>query len=105
MMDALQAIYDFFTVGLYQFWVDAYSWYLVKATTWAIEAEIFWIMFAWDVAKEVLESFQFTEKFESAIGLLDTDTRNMLAFFNVFEFIDIVFKAYAARFVLNFMNR
>lgn len=104
MLDALQAIWDWFAVGIYDFFVSAFAWFSIKWATWKIEMNLLMIQLAWEVAGEVIASFQLTEKFTEYVGMLNADTKNALAFFNIFAGIDILFKACITRFILNFMR-
>jgi len=112
-MDSLVTIYNtivtffdsigaFLTGGLYDLLKSFASWFLVTATIEFIHFKIWFMQFSWDVAKDIITGFGFTEKLNAAIVGFDARLSYFLTACRIPESVNIVFTAYVSKYVMRF---
>jgi len=103
MMDFFQMVINFFTNDLYVWGYET----IVEWTSWfvigTIEAEITFLEFSWDVAKDVLETLNITAQLNDAWGNIDSGTMGYLTFFRLPECLSIILNAGATRVVMQML--
>jgi hypothetical protein len=102
MFDALLAILDFFTTGIYDFVVDVYAWVIIKITLFRYKAMMWSLNFSWDIAKGILIQLNITTQLDSALERLSSDTLSHLNFFNIITGFNLLINAFVTRFVMSF---
>ncbi|MCC2604092.1 hypothetical protein [Planctobacterium marinum] len=104
-MDFFQAIYDFFTVDVYNMANDAIQ-YLALKLIWArIKFTIWLYSTAWAVASAFIADLQLAARLAAAIGYISPSLKSSLEFFNVFTGLSWVFQSLVAKFALSFVKK
>lgn len=103
MFESLQEMLDFQSTGIYDILVGWASYFVTQATIGLIKFKIFMASFAWDIGKNILETFDISGKINSALGDQPSDIQNLLYFFRLPEFLTNLFAGFAGRWALRFM--
>ena len=103
-MDVMQYLYDWYNSEIYVLLKDIASWLTHKLIYWKIQAMIFSIDVAFNVASMIIADLGLAERLSTLIGKLSVETRNYLNFFNVFTGIQWIIQSLLAKFVLKFMG-
>ncbi len=104
MFDILTNIYDFFVNGIYDLLVEFTTYVLIKLTVATIEFKIFILGFSWDIAQEVLSTFDLSSKIQSGFDSVPSNIRNMLYFFRLPEVITNLLGGFVGRYVFKFLG-
>ncbi len=104
MIEFLTEILTFITSGIYDFTIEAYSWIIIKVTTFKISHYLFLLQFASDIAKDILIQLNISEEIKSALTALPTQTVEQLNFFNIINGINLIINAFVTRFVMRFLG-
>lgn len=99
----LDWIYQWFTVDIYEFFksmIEAIMDYLGLLFIGLLEKIV---DFAWTFTDGLLSTLNFDSQMDSAWAALPAESASMLQFFNVPEFLAIIFSAFATKFVLRFL--
>lgn len=103
LLDGIQAIYDFITSGIYEFWKEA-TVYLVKtAILFWIDVQIKSLEFAITIARGVLDSLNVSGHIQLAITSAPSELQQYLYFFRIPECINIILTGFVGRFVLKYV--
>lgn len=106
-MDALLAginwIAHWFNGGIYDWSVEFMSWAIQKWTIFRLEFMASMIVFAWDVAKNILNDLNVWTLVVSGWNSLDSDVVNMLAFLRFPDALNILITSVATKFTLRFL--
>jgi hypothetical protein len=97
-------IWDFITVGIYDFFVDWFGAFFLWMTVEAIRFKVWSLGFAWDVAQSVMVQLDVSSVLAAAWAKLDSKLLNFLTFLNIPDAINLIFSARITRMVLNFMG-
>ena len=101
MIEFFQLVTDWLNNDVYGFFdsllVQITSWYVI----WQIEAQIVFLKFSWEVAKEVLETLNISSTLEAAWSGVDGATMGYLTFFRLPECLTILVNAGATRLVMS----
>lgn len=93
-----------FSEGIYDFIVEIYAWGIIKVEQfkwwWLKES----LIFAWDIAHQLLIDLNISSKLTAAWSSLDSDTLGWLSFFRIPECINVLLNAAATRFVMSRMG-
>lgn len=104
IMDIAQSIDDFRSTGIYQFFTKWFAefikWWMVGWYKMKFQA----MVFAWDIAQEILISLNISEQIHLAFSALDSNVIQIISFFRIPEAINIILSAYTTRFVFNFLG-
>jgi hypothetical protein len=104
-MDFFQAIYEWFTVGIYDFVVETAAYFTYQLIWMRIQAMIWLYTFSWTIAGMFITDLQLAERMASVVGLMSPTIKSNLEFFNVFTGMAWILQAYITRFVLAFLKR
>lgn len=99
-----QRIWDFFQTGIYDLITEWFAAFLVWSTVHALQFKLMMLVFAWDVAQQVLDQLNIGAALQAAWGQLDNTLLNVLTFFNIPDAINVIVSARMTRFVLNFIG-
>lgn len=89
-------IYDFFT----KFFAEYIKWSIVGWYKFKLES----IIFAYDIATEILSSLDLSSVVDSAFASLDSRVSRLISFFRIPEALNLIFSAYTTRVVMNFLG-
>lgn len=103
MFEFLQSIADFFTTGIYTFFQEAASYFMVTLLIWWIKVKIMGLEFAWGVASSVLQGFQISAKLATAFGYLSAEAQATVSFFRFPEAVNLILTGAATRWVIKFI--
>lgn len=104
MIEFFNEIMNWLDVGIYDWIKETYAWLVVEITILKLEFQMLAMVFAWDVASEIIQQLDITGEIESAIHRLPSVTIQQLYFFNVIEGVNLALNALVTRFVLRFMG-
>jgi len=104
IIDQTQIASDFLTQGIYDFVVQATSWFVQWAVVALWKAKLAALGFAWDVAQELLNSLNISTFINQAWASLDSKVVQMLTFFKVPEAVNIILGAGTTKFVFRFLG-
>lgn len=103
MLDALQAIYNWLTGGIYTFFTSAFQslmeWLLVSALQYMLWA----INFGWGIAQGIISDLQISQHLNAALGGFPPQVAGLLLYFKIPEVMLNITSAYITRFVLRFI--
>lgn len=98
-----QAIWNFFSQGIYDYLKDA----LVVATKAAIysyfTSMLFVVEIAFTASKEIIQSLGLSSAVRSAFSALPPQVSSALSYFGIPQALNIVFSALSTRFVMRFI--
>lgn len=103
MFEFLENISRFFTDGIYNFVVEFWAWFIVKATVAWVEFQIVAMKFAWDIAKQIVVDLGLAQKVTEAWSGLPAAIYSTAAFFRLPDAFNIILNAGITRFVLRFI--
>lgn len=103
MIETLNAIYEFITSGIYDFFVESFSWFATKLTIISIQFKVWILGFSWDVAKEILTTFDMSSKIQTAFDQVPSTERQLLYFFRLPEVISNLMAGLLGRYVFRFI--
>ena len=97
-------ILDFTNNRIYQFVTEVFGQFVIWATVGLIKFKIMMLVFAWDVAQQIMAELNLSSYINAAFASLDSDLFGFICFFHIPEFVNIVVSALVTRYVLNFMG-
>ena len=104
MIEGLQAISDFFTSGLFEFFdalfVELSTWFVV----WAMKAKIMFMKLSWGVAENLIANLSISSMIESSWSSMDSGVLGYVTFFRIPEAINILIQAVVARFAFGVLT-
>lgn len=103
MFEFFQQVSDFISTGIYEFFVNLFSWGIIKLTTASIEMKMWAAQFAWDIGKDVLKTFDLSGKITAAINGQPSEIQNLLYFFRIPEVLTNLLAGLAGRWALRFI--
>lgn len=103
IMEALNALYEWFASGLYDFVVEFWSWVAIKAVTWWYEALLWKLTFAWDIASEVVSDLSMAGEISAAISALPGQAEDWVRYARVPEALNLIGTAGVTKIVLRFI--
>ena len=98
---------DFFNAMMSDFygWFTQFSaWFIIKSTTAYIEFKIWAISFSWDVAKEILISYDFSGFISRTLNLLPPQIQGPVRFLGIPEGITLLSQAAVTKYCLRFFG-
>jgi len=101
-LDALQAIYDFFSVGTYTFVQEVFAEMLIWVATWWVKIKIASVVFFWGVASAMLDQLGISAFLQSAWSSLDNSVLNFFTRYKIPEALNIIISAKLTAFILRF---
>lgn len=104
IVDIRQQIEDFLSVGIYHFFIKWFAEFMKWFFVLWYKFKLFAITFAYDVAKEILDSINMSSMVEMAFISLDSKVMQIVTFFRIPEAINIILSAYTTRMVLTFIG-
>lgn len=104
ILDAISYIADFVGSGIYDFFVEVFTELTIWGVTFYIEAKIFAIGFAWDVAAGLLETLDISRYIQQAWSSLDSQLVSFLTRYRIPEALNLIIQAYLTRFVMGVLN-
>ncbi len=104
MIEFFDSIYQFLTVGIYDLLVEFTSYILINLTISLIELKIFLLQFSWDIAKEILSTFDLSSKIQEGLDTVPTAERQLIYFFRLPEVISNLMAGLVGRFVFRFIS-
>ncbi|MEN9481583.1 MAG: hypothetical protein RLZZ298_2978 [Pseudomonadota bacterium] len=103
MFEFLQSIADFFTTGIYAWFMSAIAYVMESALVWYFELKISTLTFAWNIAKNVLTALHLSTQLQTSMSSLPPSVASGIAFFRVPEAINMIMSAGVTRLVLRYM--
>lgn len=98
-----QFIWDFLTVGIYDFAKDVMV-LLTKAAIYSwFQIQVFALEIAYDAAQGVMADFGVAQAVRQHWGAVPSEVANTLAFFGIPQALNIIFSALSTRFALKFV--
>jgi hypothetical protein len=97
-------IYDFLSVGLYDFFAKVFAEFIIYSTIVFIKSKIFMLEFSYSVAQEIISSLNISSFLKNSFSSLNSKLLSFLNFFKIIESINIVISAYVTKFVLKFIG-
>jgi len=86
---------------IYNLIVEAYAWVILKVEQfrwwWFRES----LVFAWDVAEQILSDLDISSKLQAAWSGLDAETLRWVSFFRIPECVNVLLNAVATSFVMS----
>lgn len=99
-----QDIDDIRSTGIYEFFTKVFAEYIKWAIVGWYKFKLQSIIFAYDIASEMLSSFNVSGAVDAAFSSLDSDIAQIISFFRIPEALNIIFTAYTTRIVIQFLG-
>ena len=99
-----QDIENIRSTGIYEFFTKVFAEYIKWAIVGWYKFKLESIIFAYDVASEILSSLNLSQVVDSAFNSLDSRVAKFVAFFRIPEALNLIFSAYTTRVVMNFLG-
>lgn len=96
---------DFISSGISEFFTDGYAWLVKKWVIGQIKVKLFMLEIAYDVAKEVLDQFQITQKITEALSFLTDEQKAFANKLRIFEGLNLIIQSLATRFIFFFLPK
>lgn len=103
MFEFLQAIYEFVSNGIYQFFVDAIAYFLKYLVIFWINMKTQGLLFAWNIAESTINALNVGQQIQPVWNSLSSDVRSNASFFRVPESLNILLTAFMTRFVMSML--
>ena len=103
-VDFRQYIEDIRSTGIYQFFTKFFAEYIKWAIVGWYKFKFQSLVFAYDVASDILSSLNLKAVVQQTFSGLDFRIVQIISFFRIPEAINMILSAYTTRFVLNFMG-
>ena len=104
IIDGIQQLVNFSYDGVYGFFYEIFveisTWFVI----WQIEAKIFFLKFAWDVAQNLLANIGISSMIESSWSAIDSTTMSYITFFRLPEAFNILIQAGITKFTLRALS-
>jgi hypothetical protein len=104
IIDFFNKILDFIQSGLYEFVTAAFGQFIIYTTIALIKFKLYMMVFAWDVAQQILAQLNITQQLNSAWAGIDSKSMQLVSFFRLPDALNIVLTARVTRYVLDFMG-
>ncbi len=107
MLSALEWIAGFFSgeSGTFREWtVDAISYFIQAGTVAAIQAQMWLMGLAWDIAKDILDDLNFMGQVTMALSNLPPMAQGIIYFFKIPDFLNTIATAGVTKYVMRFMG-
>lgn len=104
IIEYLQSMLEFRDSGIYQFLTEVFGEFVIWVTVGAIKFKTFLVVFAWDVAQEILTSLNISSALQAAWGALDSNLLLMISYLHIPDAINVLISARVTRFVLDFIG-
>ncbi len=104
MIDFFNQILTWIGSGIYDFATETWAWVIIKVMIFKIESQLFMMVFAWDIAKDIVNQLNISQEIKSALSALPAQTVEHLNFFNIINGINLIINAFMTRFVMRFMG-
>ena len=102
--DFRQQIEDIRSTGVYEFFTKLFAEYIKWAIVGWYKFKLQSIIFAYDVASEILSSINLSSVVDTAFSALDARIVQIISFFRIPEALNLIFSAYTTRVVMNFLG-
>lgn len=99
-----QEIEDIRSTGIYEFFTKVFAEYIKWAIVGWYKFKLQSIIFAYDVASEILSSLNLSQVVDTAFNSLDSRVSKLVTFLRIPEALNLIFSAYATRVVMNFLG-
>lgn len=103
MIDALQAILDWLTSGIYDVLTDFAAYLISLLTVIYLKLSVTALEFSWDIASQILNDLQFSAFLASIYSGFDSQIKDLLLWLRIPDFASTVTTAYVTRFVMKFI--
>ena len=100
MFELFTAVYDFITVGIYDYTTEALDFMVIKLEVAFYSIKELLISFGWSIISEVLTTFDVSGTIQEGFNSVPSDIQNTLYFFRMPEVITNLLAGVIGRFVL-----
>lgn len=83
--------------------VDGFAWVATKLIILKFEAMFWSLQISYDIAKEVVDSLNITQKLQAAFVGLDSKTLAILYKVKLFDFINLIMNGYITSIIFRFL--
>lgn len=104
LFDLFQSVSDFFTDGIYQFFVDLFAYIIVWWHKLKLQSLIFMVQFSWDIAAQIMQDLNITGFLNSMYNHLDNQILNVMLYFRIPEALNTLINAYLTRYIFRFLG-
>lgn len=104
IVDINQELENFRSSGIYQFFTKWFAEFIKWSVVGWYKFKLQSLVFAWDVAQDLLSSLNLSNALNSAFSSIDNRVVSIISFFRIPEAINIILSAYTTRLVLSFMG-
>lgn len=99
-----QDLEDYRSSGIYQFFTKVFAEFIKWSIVGWYKFKLQSVIFAYDVASEILESLDLSSAIDASFSALDERVVQIISFFRIPEALNIILSAYTTRIVMNFMG-
>lgn len=103
ILEFLNAIYIWLTEGIYAFFTELVTWALKKYLIYYYETTKWGLEFAWGIAESLIDELNLSEDLMTAFSALPLSTQQILSFFKIPEFLNLMMSALGTRLVLKYV--
>ena len=104
IIDFLNAFFDFISNGLYDFCTKAFAEFIKWLLLAKLSFMLFAIPFAWDTAKQLMDSLNLSSILQSAWSALDSRLLNFAYMLRLPDALNLLFSAHVTKFVLRMLG-
>jgi len=101
LVEGIQALYDFMTVGAYTFIQEIFAELIIWTVTWWFKIKIASLTFMWGVAAAMMDQLYITALLDQYWGQLDSGFLGFMSRYKIPDAINLVVNAQITRFVWN----
>ncbi len=103
-LEYLKSIYEWMTSGIYDFFVQLVSYCIAISLEITLKSTLFMLRFSWDVAYQLMQDLQITTFLNDMYAHIDSSIMDVMLYFRVPDFINVVMNAYITRYVFSFLG-
>ena len=104
IIEALQAVSDFFTEDIFAFADSVFVQISTWIVTWTYKMKIALIGVSWGVAENIMTNLNLSALIDESWSAIDDQTMGYITFFRLPEAFNVLIQAVIARYSLNVIN-
>ena len=98
----INSFLDYINNGIYEFATKVFAQFIKYSLLAQLQFKLFIIPFAWDVAKELLQTFNISPMISAAWSSLDYRTVQIATSLRIPEALNFIISAFGTKFVLKY---
>lgn len=100
LVEGWQYLIDFISSGIYEFVIETTAYMIKASVIFAVQIQIWFVQFSWDVAKEIIANLSITDEVITRYDGLNVDVKNTLGALMLPDAFNMIINAGVTKFVM-----